>query len=197
MRTVSPGKPDDPLHERPARAALRHRGRRRLEHDDLAALRIPEVVDEAVREHAVGEARLAARGRACAVERRLHGRRRDPVGVHDPGLDREHDRDRADDRDDPVDDEPDPARKPAGDLVERMVEPSSGSGSPSAGAPDEASALQSSRSSRRTRAAARRRRLRRRRRRHAGWSRTGTSSRRRLDRRPVPVVALAHALLIV
>ena len=57
-----------------------------------------------------------------AVERRLHRRRRDPVRVDDPRLDREHDRDRADDRDDPVDGDPHAARKPPGDAIERVVE---------------------------------------------------------------------------
>ena len=54
-----------------------------------------------------------------AVQRRLHRRRRDPVRVHDPRLDREHDRDRADDRDDPVD--RDPPRAAAGGRVRRST----------------------------------------------------------------------------
>ena len=42
-------------------AALGH-----VEDDDLAAVRVAEVVDEPVREHAVGEAREAAATRRCA-----------------------------------------------------------------------------------------------------------------------------------
>ena len=67
-------------------------------------MRVAEVVDEAVREDAVGEACKATRAAAAAVQRGLHRRRRNSVRVHDPRFDREHDRDRADDRDDPVDD---------------------------------------------------------------------------------------------
>ena len=116
------GKPDDALHERPAGAALRLCGGRRLEDDHVAARRVAEVVEEAIREHAIGEARLAAGRRTRAVERRLHRRRRDAVRVDDPRLDREDDRDGADDGDDPVDCDPQPARKPPGDAIERMME---------------------------------------------------------------------------
>ena len=44
------------------------RGGRRLEDDHVAPVRIAEVVDEAVREHAVGEARLASGRRPRAVQ---------------------------------------------------------------------------------------------------------------------------------
>ena len=74
-------KADQPLHERPARAALDLRLRRRLEDDDLAPPWVAEVVEEPVREHAVGEPRLAAGRGPRAVERRLHRGRRDPVGL--------------------------------------------------------------------------------------------------------------------
>ena len=114
--------PDDPLHERASRSALRLRRRRRLEDDHVSALRIAEVVDEAIREHAVREARLAPRCGARAVECRLHRRRRDAVRIHDPRLDGEDDRDRADDRDDPVDGDPQPARKASGDAIEGVME---------------------------------------------------------------------------
>ena len=87
------GQADQALDERPARAA---RGLgpllRGVEDDDLAPVRAAEVVDEAVREHAVGEPRLAVGAGPRAVERRLHRRGRDPVRVDDPRLDREHDR---------------------------------------------------------------------------------------------------------
>ena len=56
---------DDPLDERAAGAAALARRGRRLEDDDVAPLRILEVVDEPVREHAVREARLAAARRAA------------------------------------------------------------------------------------------------------------------------------------
>ena len=69
-----------------------------------------EVVDEAIREHAVGEPRLAAGSGPRAVERRLHRRRRDPVRIDDERLDREHDRDRTDDRGRPVDGDAQPLR---------------------------------------------------------------------------------------
>ena len=104
----------------PRRTSLRRGGC--LEHDDVPALRITEVVDEPVREHSVRESRLAPRRRARAVERRLHRRGRDAVGIDHPRLDREHDRDRADDRDDPVDGDPEPTRKSSGDAIERVVE---------------------------------------------------------------------------
>ena len=66
----------------------------------------PQVVDEPVREHPVGEARLTADRGLGAVQRALHRRRRDPVGVDDVRLDEQHDRYRPDDRDDPVDRDP-------------------------------------------------------------------------------------------
>jgi hypothetical protein len=63
--------------------------------DDLAPVRVAEAVDEAVGEHAVGEAGLAVVTRAsaqCSVGSiELDGIR---YGVDDPGLDREHDADR-------------------------------------------------------------------------------------------------------
>ena len=96
-------KADDALDERASRSTLGLCGGRSVEDDHVAAMRIMEVVDEPVREHAVGEARFATGRRPCAVERRFHGGGRDPVRVDHPGLDRQHDRDSADDRDDPVD----------------------------------------------------------------------------------------------
>jgi hypothetical protein len=47
------GEADQALHERPARAAHLLRGLGRVEDDDLAAVRVAEVVDEAVGEYAV------------------------------------------------------------------------------------------------------------------------------------------------
>src|SRR6266436_5494135 len=73
------GQADQALHERAAGAAANLRLRRRVEDDDLAPLRIAEVVDEAVREHAVAESRFATRRGLRAVERRFHRRRRDAV----------------------------------------------------------------------------------------------------------------------
>ena len=75
----------------------------RLEHDDLAPAGVAQPVEEAVREHPVGEARLAADGGLGAVQRGLHRRRRDAVRVDDERLDEQHDRHGTDDRDDPVD----------------------------------------------------------------------------------------------
>src|SRR6476619_6859795 len=49
------GQADDPLHEGPSRAAFRLGGGRSLEHDQVATVWVVEVVDEAVREHAVRE----------------------------------------------------------------------------------------------------------------------------------------------
>ena len=74
------------------------------------------MVDEPVREHAIGEPRLAA-GAAGAMKCRLHRRGRNPVRVDDPGLDREHDRDRARNRDDPVDCDPPVPRQALGEPV--------------------------------------------------------------------------------
>ena len=84
---------DQPLDVGAACAAAASRERRGREDDDVAAARLAEVVDEPVREHAVGDPRLAAVRRPGAVERRLHRRGRDPVRVHHPLLDAEDDRD--------------------------------------------------------------------------------------------------------
>ncbi len=113
--------PDQPLHERPARAAARGR-RRRVEDDDVAARGVREVVDEPVREHAVREARLAAvvlEG-VRAVQRRLHRRGRDPVRVDDVGLDREDRGDRDHDREHPVDHRTPRGRDPPHETVDRI-----------------------------------------------------------------------------
>ena len=79
------------------------------------------MVEEPVREHPVGVARLAAGLGPRAVQRRLHRRRRDPVRVDDEGLDEQHDRDRADDRDDPVDRHPPRVGQAAGQPVDRVA----------------------------------------------------------------------------
>src|SRR6186713_1814272 len=97
------GQPDEPLDERAAGAALHPRSIRRVEDDDLSAAGVAQVVDEPIREYAVGEARLAAGCGTRAVERRLHRGGRNAVRVDDVRLDEEHDRDRADDRHRPVD----------------------------------------------------------------------------------------------
>ena len=115
------GQADQPLHEGAARTAADPRGRRRHEDDDLASLRLAKVVDQPVREHAVGEARLAAVRGLRAVERGLHRRRRDPVRIDDPRLDREHDRDRTDDRDHPVDRDAPPVREAAREPVDGVA----------------------------------------------------------------------------
>src|SRR5215210_3222613 len=119
----APREADQPLDEGAAGAAALPRCRRRLENDDLAALRVAEAVDEPVREHAVGPASLAPARVSRAVERRLHRRGRDPIGVDDPRLDREHDRDRADDGDDPVDRDPPTVREPVREPVDRVPRP--------------------------------------------------------------------------
>src|SRR5439155_3508399 len=101
------GEPDQSLDEGPARVArLLGSDRGRVEDDDLATARAAEVVDEPVREHPVGQARLAPGPGPRAVKRRLHRRRRDPVRVDHPLLDREDDEDRAGDGHDPVDRDP-------------------------------------------------------------------------------------------
>ena len=79
------------------------------------------MVEEPVREHPVGEARLAAGRGPGAVQRRLHRRRRDPVRVDDERLDEQHDRDRADDRDDPVDRDPPRVGQAARQPVDRVA----------------------------------------------------------------------------
>src|ERR671923_2264060 len=109
---------DDALDEGAAGAAVLARPLRRREDDDVSPFGIAEVVDEPVREHAVGEARRAAEPGSGAMERRLHRRGRDPVRVHDPLLDRQHDRDGADDRHHPVDRDPPRAREAVGQLVD-------------------------------------------------------------------------------
>ena len=55
-----------------------------------------------------------------AIARRLHRRRRDPVRVHDPRLDREDDEDRARDRHDPVDRDTPRVRQPLRQAVDRV-----------------------------------------------------------------------------
>ena len=97
------GQPDQALDERASGATFQAGFRRRVEDDDLAAAWVPQVVDEAIREHPVGEARLTTGRRLRAMERRLHRRRRDPVRVDHERLHQEHDHDRADDGHDPVD----------------------------------------------------------------------------------------------
>src|SRR5205085_6651448 len=88
-----------------------------VEDDDLAAVRVAEVVDEPVGEHTVGEARPAAHARPGAVQRRLHRRGRDSVRVDDVELHREDDPDRTRDGEDPVERDPRPARD--AEAVER------------------------------------------------------------------------------
>src|SRR5207244_4564760 len=65
------GQADQALHERAPGAAFHRRLRRRLEDDDVAAVGALEPVDEAVREHAVREPRLAAGRGPGAMEGRL------------------------------------------------------------------------------------------------------------------------------
>src|SRR5919106_270868 len=119
---VIAGKADEPLHEGlPGAAALEAAGRRgrRLEHDDLAALRIAEAIDETVREHPVRETRHAPRRGLRAMERGLHRGRGNAVRVDDPGLDGKHRPDGHDDRDDPVDDRRPRVRQALGQPVDR------------------------------------------------------------------------------
>src|SRR5512133_2464799 len=112
--------PDQPLDENAALAAVLLGRRRRLEDNDLAAVRVTEAVDEAVGQHAVGEAGLAARARPSAVQRGLHRGRWDLVRVDHPGLDREHEPDRGSDRHDPVDRDPPGPRQARGQPVDRV-----------------------------------------------------------------------------
>src|SRR5204863_6026982 len=112
------GQADQTLDEDAARAADLRRARRRVEDDDVVALRAPQPVAEAAGEDAVGEPRLAPGGGAGAMQRRLHRAGRDPVRGDDPLLDREHDQDRADDRDEPVDRDPPAAGQSRGQAVD-------------------------------------------------------------------------------
>src|SRR4029079_10905895 len=75
------GEPDEPLDERAARAALDARSIGGVEDDYLSPTPFAQVIDRAVREDSVGEARLAGGGRARAVERRLHRRGGNAVRV--------------------------------------------------------------------------------------------------------------------
>jgi len=97
--------------------------RRRVEDDDVAALRAAELVADAAGEHPVGAAEQPACGetaeaRPRAVERRLHRARRDPVRVDHPLLDREDDQDRPEDRDEPVDRDANAVGQPDGQAVD-------------------------------------------------------------------------------
>src|SRR6266545_1630449 len=121
LRPDVAGQSDQPLDEGPFRPALLPCQLGRLEDHDLAPLGIAEVVDEPVRQHAVGGARLAALGRTRAVEGRLHRRGRDSIGIHDPCLDRQDDRDRAGDRDHPVDPDAPPVREVREEAVDRVA----------------------------------------------------------------------------
>src|SRR5437764_14042176 len=56
------GEPDEALDERSSGSALHERLRRRLEDDDLAALRAGDVEADPAGEHAVAEAGLASGG---------------------------------------------------------------------------------------------------------------------------------------
>src|SRR4029453_16407717 len=78
-----PGKADDPLDEGAARAALFQRERWGVEDDDVAPMRVSEVVDEPVREHTVRVVGQAPRLRLGAVEGWPHGGRRGAGGVYD------------------------------------------------------------------------------------------------------------------
>src|SRR5204863_1688665 len=117
------GEADHPLHERAAFAALVGDPLRRVEDDDVAAGRRSEVEADAAREHAVARVAEAAgiRGALRAVQRRLHGGGRDPVRVHDPLLERDHDQDRAGDGEDPVERDPDSARQAGKEAGERVA----------------------------------------------------------------------------
>ena len=117
------GNTDDPLDVHTAAArAEQLRSARRIEDDDLLSFRIAEVVDEPVRENAVRRSRLAPTLRSRAVQRRLHRRGRNAVGVDDPRLHREHDRDRDGERQDPVDDRPPAAREIREEPLERAAQ---------------------------------------------------------------------------
>src|SRR5919197_3578579 len=108
------GQPDQALDEDaagPARA--RSLGRvRHVEDDHLAALRLTEEVDEARGDDAVREAGLATVRWSRAMQRRLHRRRRNPVGAHEPGLGTADDGKGKRDRRQPLDQDPVAARQP-------------------------------------------------------------------------------------
>src|SRR5829696_9537805 len=70
LRDDLPRKANQALYERPTGSTTLPCGRWRLKNDNVAALRVPQVVDEAVREHAVREPRHlplagAGAGRDC------------------------------------------------------------------------------------------------------------------------------------
>ncbi len=98
------GQADQALHERAALAALDRGLGRSGEDDDLPAGRRGEAVGEPVDDHAVAEARLAPGAGACAVQRRLHRRRRDAVRLRDLRFEDEHEGERDADRRDPIED---------------------------------------------------------------------------------------------
>ena len=86
--TVSPGKRDDPLHEILDR---RVDVRRRLEHDDVAAVHRVQLVRELVDDDPV-----------VGLERRDHRLRRDVERLEEERLDQQRDGERADDEDRPL-----------------------------------------------------------------------------------------------
>src|SRR5487761_1618872 len=86
-----PGQPDQPLDEGAAGAAFHEREPRRVEDDDLAAMRAGDIEADPAGEHAVAVAGLAAEGGPRAVQRRLHRRGGDPVRVDDVRLQGEDD----------------------------------------------------------------------------------------------------------
>jgi hypothetical protein len=77
-----------------------------VEDGDLAALGIPESVDDLRDDHPVVQRARAADARLRTVERRLHRRRRNAERLCDLDLDREHHHSRDCKRHDPFDDRP-------------------------------------------------------------------------------------------
>src|SRR4051794_1376752 len=118
-----PREADDALHERAAFAALESGLTRSVEDHDVAARRRAEVETDTAREDAVARVAEAAGIRLAlrAVQRRLHGRRRDAVGVDDPLLEREDDQDRAGDRENPVERDADASRQAGKETGERVA----------------------------------------------------------------------------
>ena len=89
--TVSPGSAIDALHEVVDAGAVPLGVRLGLEHDDVAAVDVVEVVAQLVDEHAVAD-----------LERRHHRLRRDVERLEQERLDDDRDDDRGDDRGSPT-----------------------------------------------------------------------------------------------
>ena len=118
--TTSPGSPMMRLTnaEPPSRKSTSVGRRGCVEHDDVSALGVAKSVGESVGDHAVAEASLAVLDGLGAMERWLHGRRRDAVRLGYLCLKRQDEGDCHGDSHEPVDDRPPRLRDPALGAIE-------------------------------------------------------------------------------